>query len=73
MRSYTMKQQDRYIMFRRNIKGNDGYKYIANVKYKKKESSLSLYLPGKVKMKFNKFKKSSINNYVIGKIIKDGR
>ena len=68
-----MKQQDRYIMFRRAIKGSDGYKYIAYVKYKiKKENAHAFYLPGKVKEKFNKLMKSCLNeNHIIGNIIRD--
>ena len=66
-------KQEKYILFLKTMRGYDGYKYIAKVKYKiKDETPVALYLPGKVKMKYNKLLKSRISDsYVIGNIIRD--
>jgi len=64
---------EKYIMFSRSKKGRDGYRYIANVKYKiQKETGGAFYLAGKVKKKLNRFIKAVLGElYVVGDIVND--
>ena len=66
---------EKYIMFSRSKKGRDGYRYIANVKYKiQKETDGAIYLAGKAKKKLNIVLKTVVGDmYKIGDIIKDSR
>ena len=69
-----MESQEKYIMFLSTTKGNDGYSYIGNVKYKvQKETANAFYLAGMVKKKLNRFVKASLaeGSYVVAKIIID--
>ena len=68
-----MLHPDKYIMFLKNVKGNDGSEYISNVKYKlQKETSEDVFLAGKKEGWLNSFTKSSLEDmYVTGDIIRN--
>ena len=68
-----MMKAEKYIMFLKKQKGNDGYIYIKNVKYRiQKETVDAFILAGKSRDSSNVIHKSRLKNkFILGNIFRD--
>ena len=69
-----MKRNDKYIMFYKTTKADDGSRYIGNVKYMVKEETQEHYLvSGKSQTRLNKFPKRQEDKlFTVKYVVQDG-